>query len=74
MSDCRFWVEMKWADGEWRKIAFAESNAVQYCHGWLDCMDALYPSRPHRICKRVTPSTMKVLRETKGRPKAKVNK
>jgi len=69
----RFWVERLRSDGEWKEVSFAASNSVQYCHGYLDAMDSVYPSGAFRICKRVTPTTFKVLRETKGRTKPHVN-
>jgi len=69
----RFWVE-KWHDVlGWRAVDFASSNAVQYCHGYLDAMDSLYPSAKYRICKRDSPSNMKVLRETGGRGEVHTN-
>lgn len=62
----RFWVE-KQIDGEWKLIPFAESNTVQYCHGYVDAMDSWYPSPPCRICKRISGAKFKVMRETTGR-------
>lgn len=58
----RFWVERCW-DGEWKPVAFVESNSVQYCHGWLDCVESMLPHKSYRLCKRISPSTFKVLRE-----------
>jgi len=72
----RFWVErfVKHRDIEgWTPVSFVSSNSVQYCHGYLDAMDALYPSPPYRICKRVSGAKMKVIRETKGRAAPHVN-
>lgn len=67
----RFWVE-RYRGGRWHRLAFAESNAVQYCHGFLDACASFYPSEPYRICKRVGPKDFKVLREEKGRGKPHV--
>lgn len=72
MSTYRFWVERK-RNGRWQRLAFAESNSVQYCHGFLDAMSCFYPSDPYRICKR-TPDGEKVLREFKGHGKPHTNK
>ena len=68
----RFWIEKKSGD-QWKPIAFAESNSVQYCHGYVDAMDSLYPSPPFRICKRISGAKFKVLRETNGRDIPRVN-
>lgn len=63
----RFWVECCW-DGVWSRVAFAESNAVQYCHGWLDCAESVLPHRTYRLCKRTSSGEVKVLREVKSSP------
>ena len=68
----RFWVERKFGDG-WKPVFGASSNAVQYCHGYIDAMDSVYPSAPYRLCKRSDGAMMKILRETKGHAKPHVN-
>jgi hypothetical protein len=69
----RFWIERQVSDNSWARVPFAVSNSVQYCHGFLDAIDCMYPSQPHRLCKRMTPATMKVLRETQGRGAVHLN-
>ena len=68
----RFWVE-RLREDVWKEVPFASSNSVQFCHGYVTAMDDVYPSPPFRICKRVTATTFKVLRETTGRAKPHVN-
>lgn len=60
----RFWIEGLF-DNEWRRVG-ASSNTASYCHGWLDCADGHYPSRPYRLC-RLKAGAVWVLRQTKGR-------
>lgn len=56
----------------WRTVSFTETQSIQYCHGWLDAMDSVYPSAPYRIMK-VTGATQEIIRETKGRAAPHVN-
>lgn len=56
--------------GEWYLLSFAKGSK-DYCQGFVDAMDSLYPSRPYRIayfeCER-----WHIVRETKGRGAAHV--
>lgn len=68
----RFWIEGCW-DGKWLRVAFAESNSVQYCHGWLDCAEVMLPHMAYRLCKRIDSEKFKVLREVAAAGSPKTN-
>ena len=60
-------------NGRWSPIPFAEGT-LAYCNGWVDAMDSLYPSNPHKIMKfnNKTGEFLQI-RETKGRGIPHVN-
>jgi hypothetical protein len=51
----------------WFKLPLTHHQTKAYCDGYVDAMDSLYPSSPHRIVKTDKDGTAKVVRETKGR-------
>ena len=44
----QYHVESWVTDLGWRKIPFTE-RSLEYCKGWCDCMDSMYPSAAHRV-------------------------
>lgn len=45
-----------------------------YCDGWVNAMDSLYPSRPHRIVKTTADGSLyEVVKETPGRAAPHLN-
>lgn len=57
---------------EWQPVPFTEAQSLQYCRGWVEAMDSLYPSPPYRIVK-ITGDTQIILRQTTGRAAPHVN-
>ena len=56
----------------WRKAPFAE-GVRQYCQGWVDHSDSLYPSPPMRIVATGTDGKTEIVRATSGRGKVHTN-
>lgn len=59
-------------NGIWYKIPFAESKTRNYCDGYVDAIDSMYPSDPCRIVKN-DKGVISIVRETKGRSAVHTN-
>lgn len=65
-------VQRQGADGTWRAVPFCQGTR-DYCDGYLDAMDSLYPSAPYRVIWYEKSGIWDVYRETKGRGEVHTN-
>ena len=60
-------VEVKSSDALGYQRVIGAYGTRRYCEGWVDAMDSLYPSAPHRIIATYADGSIEVVRQTKGR-------
>ena len=63
-------VEKHYPELGWRTVWHTKGASKEYCTGWVNAMDSLYPSKPHRI---VQDNMGIVVYETKGRGEVHTN-
>jgi len=66
-------VEVKLPDGLGYRTIIGSYGTRQYCEGWVDAMDSLYPSAPHRIVSSYADGSIVVVRQTNGRSAVHTN-
>jgi len=61
----------------WRYVPCIESSSLLYCYGYLDAINSLYPSNPHRVVevtgRGTTVEVVRIVMETQGRGELHVN-
>lgn len=68
----KFHVEFHHEKLGWRNVLFTERSR-QYCTGYVDAMDSLYPSRPYRVVATYADGSIAVVHKTFGRGEVHTN-
>ncbi len=72
MTRKTYLIQRQNPDKAWVATPF-QSGSKDYCDGYLDAMDSLYPSAPYRIITYDDKGIVNVYRETKGRSSVHTN-
>lgn len=65
-------IQRQQLDKVWVSTSF-QSGSKNYCDGYLDAMDSMYPSAPYRIITYDDQGIVNVYRETRGRSSVHTN-